>query len=1010
MISVRVDENLECQAPDSRRSISTIGFWSSCTRQEHTWSWLVSHLEKALCLLARRGGSDRSFFSLASRALTKGLRCRWAGIAIRRGSEAEILAFCDRRRATSIERYSLPGSPCEKILESTVATDPTVFSAHVDQDFPAFDLLHRLPVVSYRGEALLDATGRAIGHLFAMHDGQRVDDAAAQAFFRVVRQQVEWAQQKQALKETLRETMSRQELLEQHLEIYRQTIDLIPDMVSYVDKSYIYQTVSGTYLERFQKKRSQIVGHSAAEIHGEEHFKNTIKPLVDQCLTGAKVHAQHWIQPKDGEKRFLDVKQVPARGKDGSVTGVVVCTRDITAEKHRKERLHRYEQMVSATNDLMVFIDAGYVVQGANQSFLTATDGKSEEIIGQPYEKIVGESLFYQMIKPRLDRCLAGEELTAQSWISLQKSDSRFLDARYSPCRDEAGQVSGVVVCFRDITQRRMSQARIVELAADEAVVRGDLDKAIRRIAEVVTETLAVERFGIWMFESDGTELRCVHLFTRSQDRHASGPVLRIEDHPGFFQMLSDAWTFEIYEAYDAPQVRELKKAYLEPHGITSLVIAPIRVAGTLAGVASLEHVGQPRLWQATDVAFANEISHLIAQVMMTHNRQELEDRLRQAQEMESLGILAGGIAHDFNNLLVGILGGVDLALFELAEDHPARDRLDTIGHSAVRASELCEQLLAYAGKRSYQRRPVDLSRLVAESLGLLRPSLKDNVFTELRIPEMPQTIEVDVTQIRQVIMNLITNAADAISPGEGRITLEIDLISLDPHALTDRLLPEPPPPGRYAVFEVSDTGCGMDEDTQARMFDPFFTTKFTGRGLGLAAVIGIIRSHQGALKIASQPGRGTTIHVYLPASDEEPELLTNELELLNAEVAEVAEGLVLVVDDEETVRKIATSILEKNGYSVLTAANGLEGLSLFRDHADEIDVVLLDIAMPIMDGAEAFRGMRQIRQDVNVVFASGYSPEAAAQRIADMKPTSFLQKPFRADSLLDTIRCSIVS
>ncbi len=787
-----------------------------------------------------------------------------------------------------------------------------------------------------------------------------------------------------------------------YLMCYQQIVFLAPGLMSLVDRSYTYRAVSRGYLEKFQKSYEQIVGHHVAEIHGEERFSQVIQPLLARCFSGELVNSQLWVQLPGGQRRLLEVQQVPVREPDGSISGAAIYTRDITAEKQHEEELHRYERMVSSVNDFMLIVDDQYIVQSVNQSFLRYCQKLRAEAIGEPIAAVVGSEFFYNVLQPRLNRCLKGEEVSSQSWVNLPALGLRFIDARYFPYVVEPGEIAGVVVCIRDITKSKENQAKVVELTTHEAVIAGDFATAARQILEVVTTTLSVERAGIWLFENDLDALRCVELYCCSQRSFAPGPAFRLTDYPGYFQSLSDAWTLEVYDACTDPRTSELAEPYLIPQQIASLLAAPIRISGEIVGVVSCEQVGSLRAWQAADIIFTGEIGHLVAQMMMNHKRKELERKLRQAQKMESLGILAGGIAHDFNNLLVGMLGGVDLALLDLVPDHPARRRLDLIGQSAMRAAELCSQLLAYAGKGQFVRRALNLSELVLSTVRLFAGSLAKNIRLDFALVDDLPAVEVDPTQVRQVIMNLVTNAADAIGALDGGVKIATGQAELPASTGLAPLLPDNVAPGVYVFLEVSDTGCGMDLETQSKMFDPFFTTKFTGRGLGLAAVLGIVRGHQGALSIRSGVGQGTTVRVLLPASYLSSEAETSELELMQEEAYE---GLVLVVDDEELVRQVARGILERRGFKVLAAKGGLEAVSLFRDRAGQIDAVLLDVLMPIMDGEQACRELQRIRPEIPVVLSSGFSEADAARRFADLKFDGFLQKPYRAEALVNKIR-----
>ena len=392
-----------------------------------------------------------------------------------------------------------------------------------------------------------------------------------------------------------------------------------------------------------------------------------------------------------------------------------------------------------------------------------------------------------------------------------------------------------------------------------------------------------------------------------------------------------------------------------------------------------------------------------ITERKQTEGRQKnFEAKLQQAQKLESLGVLAGGIAHDFNNLLMGVLGNAEIALLELPPESPARGDPQHITTAALRAAELTKQMLAYSGKGKFVVQGLHLSKLVEEMAELLQVSISKKVVLKYNFGDKLSTIEADAAQIRQVVMNLIINAAEAIGEKSGVVTVSTSVIEADRSYLSETYLDENLPEGYYVCLEVADTGCGMDEQTRQKIFDPFFTTKFTGRGLGLAAVLGIVRGHGGALKIYSQPQRGTTFKLLFPSSQQPVE------EAVGPSATEQewrGSGVILVVDDEETVRIAAKIMLERRGFTVLTAEDGRAALEVFRSRVDEIVVVLLDLTMPRLDGEETFRELRRIRPDVRVIISSGYNEQETTSRFAGKGLAGFLQKPYGIRPLGEKIR-----
>ncbi len=384
----------------------------------------------------------------------------------------------------------------------------------------------------------------------------------------------------------------------------------------------------------------------------------------------------------------------------------------------------------------------------------------------------------------------------------------------------------------------------------------------------------------------------------------------------------------------------------------------------------------------------------------MTDERRQ-QQQLEHTQRLESLGVLAGGIAHDFNNILTAIMGNAALGRMKLEDGHPVSTHLTRIEESSHRAADLCRQMLDYSGKGRFVVRPVNLSGMVEEITKLLEVSITRNVMIKFHLAENLPAVEADSSQLQQVIMNLVINASDAIGEKSGVISLSTGMMQTDQAYLQHAYAANEIEPGRFVFLEVADTGCGMSEATQKKLFDPFFTTKFMGRGLGMSAVLGIVRGHHGAIRVYSEEGQGTTFKVLLPASKTTPpEQVENETrgEWRGA-------GTVLVVDDEETIRETAAMMLEDMGFDTLTAEDGMQGVEIYRAHQDAIVAVLLDMTMPKLDGKGCFRELRRINGDVRVVLSSGYNEQDATNRFAGQGLAGFIQKPYTPEALRAKMR-----
>lgn len=384
--------------------------------------------------------------------------------------------------------------------------------------------------------------------------------------------------------------------------------------------------------------------------------------------------------------------------------------------------------------------------------------------------------------------------------------------------------------------------------------------------------------------------------------------------------------------------------------------------------------------------------------------KEKLERKLQEAQKLESLGILAGGIAHDFNNLLSAVIGNAGLLGLKLPADSPLRVFHSNILQASERAAALCRQMLAYSGRGRFVLAALDLNRSLRELLGLLNMSIGKKVELQLDLAPSLPLVMADATQIGQVMMNLVINASEAIGDRTGRICVSTGVRSVKPLAQNPADLSHDLPEGDYVVFEVRDTGCGMDDATRRKIFEPFFTTKFTGRGLGLAAVLGIVRGHSGVIQVESEIGVGSTFRMLLP---------TNSGSTIESGTAEKpgslrGEGAILVVDDDPLVCETASLMLRSLGFRVTGAADGDEALIRFRESPDSLRLVLLDLTMPKLDGEEVFRTIHALRPQLPVVLMSGFSEQEATARFAGAGLAGFLAKPFRLEELTSAVRVAL--
>ena len=406
----------------------------------------------------------------------------------------------------------------------------------------------------------------------------------------------------------------------------------------------------------------------------------------------------------------------------------------------------------------------------------------------------------------------------------------------------------------------------------------------------------------------------------------------------------------------------------------------------------------------------ATLIEDITARKKAEEERLDLERRLLHAQKLESLGILSGGIAHDFNNLMHALLGNLDIALMRFHGNDALRKHIDQAITAGKQAAKLTDMMLAYTGKKLFIMKHIDLTALVRKNASLLAASIPRSITFDSALDDGLPLVNADEGQLQQVVMNLITNASEAIGDDAGTIRLATGLREFDQPTLDASRVEEKLSAGRYVFLEVTDNGCGMDAGTLHKLFDPFFTTKFTGRGLGMSAVLGIIRGHRGAFLVESSPGAGTAIRILLPIVEPAQAELPVSTPAVHAPAAEYGRhpARVLIVDDEEMVRQVAAAMLKELGVGTMEATGGEEALRILRAQGQGIDLVLLDHNMPLMDGVAAFREMKKVRPDIKILLASGYSEKEVSERFSGLGLNGFIQKPYNLQGLSAALRRSL--
>jgi len=661
--------------------------------------------------------------------------------------------------------------------------------------------------------------------------------------------------------------------------------------------------------------------------------------------------------------------------------------RDISARRQKEnvllgDRL-KYKQIVESLLEGYYETDLQGRIIFLNRSYAALVGATEEDLLFKDlpgFPVTAGELEHLRLYRQDL---LAGKSPERMVELVRQGPGAEMLELSMSVLRDNSGDPVGFHGIMRDITSRKRAERVVQEMQsrysdifdeANDVIYTHDMEgyfTSINRTGEKISEYSREEALRLKVFDIIAPEYR-EEAARRIREKMEKGTI---------------------FTRYEVEIIS--KSGRRVPLEINSKILT---VNGRPIGILGI----------ARDITERREAEK---------ERKRLEQQILQAQKMEGLGVLAGGIAHDFNNLLVGVLGNAGLALRRIPKDSPVHEYLKRIELAAQQAAELTGKMLAYSGRNAFMARPVDLSRVVRETEPLLRAGISKEIALEFDLSTDLPRIYGDAAQIHQVLVNLVTNAAEAMEGKAGRVRVRTYPFTVTPEYFDQVFFKENAKPGEYVCLEVSDTGCGIPADQIPRIFDPFYTTKFSGRGLGLPVVLGIVRGHRGIIHLYSEPGTGTTFKILFPHAPEGRETFPGVLSFRQEEPAtdeDTPETVappgkmpahVLIVDDEQTVRQVMRDVLERSGFTVTEARDGEEALSIFRQVPGQWKAIVLDLTMPRMNGREAFEQIRQIRPDIPVIIASGFAAQDIDLQFRDHPPSAFLQKPFRARDLSSLLK-----
>jgi PAS domain S-box-containing protein len=596
-------------------------------------------------------------------------------------------------------------------------------------------------------------------------------------------------------------------------------------------------------------------------------------------------------------------------------------------------------------------VDRSFRIRSANAALSAHLGTPAEQLIGQPVERLKLDAARYGEWLLRAEQCFQSDQPTEYTF-HCPAPDSAAVRFRFTPLP-----------------------------TADALVVVVEPPAAHAPVADLFGRLMSHVPFAAWLRDEHSR-----YLFVNAGYRQAAGPDREWEG-----ELLAEMWPAELAEQFTAGD----RKLFASGQPVETLDTAP-----TADGQLRTWHNVKFPLAEADGRRYAAGIAvDVTDRVKLEEDRRGLERQLLQDQKLESLGVLAGGVAHDFNNLLTTILGNAGLARATVSDPSPVSECMKRVEAAAMRAAELCQQMLAYSGRGQFVVKEVSLNAVAKDMAAVSGAVLSKRAVVEYRLADPPPVVRADATQLRQVLLNLLTNASDSLGGADGRISVSTGRVQVDAGFLARHPQAAHLEPGEFAFVQVVDTGAGMDDGTRARMFEPFFTTKFTGRGLGLSAVQGIVRGHGGVIEVASQVGQGSRFTVYLPAARPKPADAP-----LPGNPSRPGRGrTVLVVDDEEDVRSVTRRLLESAGFRVLLATDGQDGVTTFRSFHEQVAVVLLDQTMPRMSGPDAFHEMRRVDPAARVILTSGYGRETLSA-FDSAGLLGFLRKPFTREELLDAV------
>jgi two-component system, cell cycle sensor histidine kinase and response regulator CckA len=745
-------------------------------------------------------------------------------------------------------------------------------------------------------------------------------------------------------------------------ERYRSLVENMSEGVGIVDEAERFRLVNPAAESIFGVTAGGLTGRSLQEFVDPDEFAKILKQ-TGMRRRGETSSYRFPITRPDRMKRDVHATVGPFYDKDGNFIGALGIFRDITDQKNAEAEMVTLRKAIETSGEAIFLTDRHGIITYINPGFTSTYGYTAAEVVGRVTPRILKGGKFsednYAMFWKTL---LDGQEVRGELRNRRKDGTSIEIEGSANAIFDAENAIIGFIGIQRDITERKQAQ------------------EALKSSLALLETTLESTDNGILVVGREGNVLKVNGRFAEMWDIPgeivSKGSDDQLLNH--ILGQLSEPEEFlsKVKKLYGDPASESFDLVNFKDGRVFERVSKPMLVGGEPRG----------RAWSFRDVT----------------QRVVTEQLVRDMQRMESIGILSSGIAHDFNNLLGIIMGNVSLVRSHFPDEHPALNNIQKALSAMGRAAELTKQMLAYSGKGKFQIKLIDVAAMIREQVNLSTSAKPKAAQLSAHLPPTPVYVNGDPAQVHQIIKNLITNSEEAIAETHGVVSITLSAVVMGNEELAQfgRLTNSTMTEGSYALLEVRDNGIGMKRETISKIFDPFFTTKFTGRGLGLSAVLGIIRGHDGGITVESEEGQGTIISVILPAA---PSPLISEEPEKKFEIEEKKQQrrIVLVIDDEPDVATMAKEILETGKFSSLVELNPIQAIERYRQRQSEIGAVLLDLMMPEMSGREVVDALQAINPGIKIIISSGYSEEDVAKKIGSSKVSGFIQKPYRMQSLL---------